>query len=71
MKFLVLLSLAGCTSIYFLRGSLHFERGARPVRYEISNGARIHLGILLAIFLAIIAAGVYVLRAEGTSCVSF
>ena len=76
IKFLILLAFAGCAIIYFLRGSIHFsglpeqtESAARPVRdrgalraLAVSNGARIHLGILLAIFLSSIAAGVYLSR---------
>ncbi|MBU3965483.1 UPF0182 family protein [Patescibacteria group bacterium] len=68
IKFLVLLALAGCAIIYFLRGSLHFlglsaEAGMQSLKQlQIDRGARIHLGVLLAIFLATIAAGVYLSR---------
>jgi len=69
IKFLVLLSLAGCASIYFLRGSLHFlsqpagEPSARSFeRLRVDRAARIHLGILLAMFLATLAAGAYLSR---------
>ena len=76
IKFLVLLTLIGCAIIYFLRGSLHFSglstqaslaelrraslRSLKQI--QIERGARIHLGSLLAIILATIAAGVYLSR---------
>ncbi|MFY9462100.1 MAG: UPF0182 family protein, partial [Candidatus Sungiibacteriota bacterium] len=76
IKFLVLLSLAGCAIIYFLRGSLYLlgpladqpglsagQAGARSFkRLQVDRVARIHLGILLAMFLVTIAAGVYLSR---------
>ena len=79
IKFLVLLSLAGCAIIYFLRGNLHFSglsaqifdseiaetRGAGMKslkRLLVDRAARIHIGILFAIFLSTIAAGVYLSR---------
>ncbi|MDP3244539.1 MAG: UPF0182 family protein [bacterium] len=69
IKFLILLSLAGCAIIYFLRGSLYLlgpsadQPGARSFkRLQVNRGARIHLGILLAIFLATIVDGVYLSR---------
>jgi len=75
-KTLIALTMIGCGFMYFLQGSLNFgglpeqtEGTARPIRdrgalraLAISNGARIHLGILLAIFLAAIAVGVYLSR---------
>jgi len=76
IKFLVLLSLVGSAIIYFLRESLNFSglpieaglaesrrAGLRLLkRLRIERGARIHLGILLAIFLSTIVAGVYLSR---------
>src|SRR3989344_101279 len=76
IKFLVLLSLVGSAIIYFLRESLNFsglpiEAGLAESRraglrllklLRIERGARIHLGILLAIFLSTIVAGVYLSR---------
>ena len=75
IKFLVLLSLVGSAVLYFLRGSLHFSdlstEAGLPVRQagiqsfkrlQIERAARIHLGILLAIFLLSIAVGVYLSR---------
>jgi len=76
IKFLVLLSLVGSAIIYFLRGSLHFsglpteaslaESGREGLpslkRLQIDRAARIHLGILLAIFFSTIVAGVYLSR---------
>ena len=75
IKFLVLLSLVGSAIIYFLRGSLNFsglpagraglsmQTGLQLLkRPQIERGARIHLGILLAIFLLTIVAGVYLSR---------
>ena len=69
IKFLVLLSLAGCAAIYFFRGSLNFsglvatQAGLRSLRQlRIDRGARVHLGILLALFLSCIAAGAYLSR---------
>jgi len=70
IKFLILLALAGSAIIYFLRGSLHFsglstQTGMQSLkRLQIDHAARIHLGILLAIFLSFIAAGVYLSRFE-------
>ena len=81
IKLLVLLSLAGCAIIYFLRGSFSFSSSI-PVtqildgeivhsqgasqrsfnRFKIDRIARIHLGVLLAIFLSSIAAGIYLSR---------
>ncbi len=67
-KTLVILALIGCAIIYFLRGSLHFSglsmrAGMQSLkRLQIGRATRIHLGILLAIFLATIAAGVYLSR---------
>ncbi|MFZ2969590.1 MAG: UPF0182 family protein [Minisyncoccia bacterium] len=68
IKFLVLLSLAGCAIIYYLRGSLHLP--SSPTRaglqsfkqLQIDHAARIHLGILLAAFFSTIAAEVYLSR---------
>jgi len=62
IRFLVLLSLAACAIIYFLRGSLHVAslRSLKQVRIE--RGTRIHLGVLLAIFLAVTAVGIYLSR---------
>ncbi|MFA4819263.1 MAG: UPF0182 family protein [Patescibacteria group bacterium] len=74
-KTLIVLTMIGCGFMYFLQGSLNFgglpeqtEGAAPPVRSPMrlrivtSNGARIHLGILLAIFLSTIAVGVYLSR---------
>ena len=62
VKFLVLLSLAGCAIIYFLRGSFHIASLRSFKQMRIDRAARIHLGILLAIFLAIIVVGIYISR---------
>ena len=62
IKFLVLLALAGCATLYFLRGSLYVASLQLLKQMQIERGARIHLGILLAIFLATLAAGVYLFR---------
>ena len=62
IKFLVLLTLIGCTLIYFLRGSLNVASLRLLKQMQIERGARIHLGILLAIFLGTIVAGVYLSR---------
>ena len=62
IKFLVLVSLAGCAIIYFLRGSLHVASLRLLKQIQIDRATRIHLGILLAIFLSTIAAGVYLSR---------
>jgi hypothetical protein len=62
IKFLVLLSLVGSAAIYFLRGSLYVASLRLLKQMRIERAARIHLGILLAIFLAAIAAGVYLSR---------
>ena len=62
IKFLVLLTLIGCAIIYFLRGSLNVASLRLLKQMQIERGARIHLGILLAIFLSTIAAGVYLSR---------
>jgi uncharacterized protein len=68
IKFLVLLSLVGSAIIYFLRGCFYFsglpaQTGTQLLtRLQIGYAARIHLGILLAIFLLNIVAGVYLSR---------
>lgn len=58
-KILIILALIGCAFIYFLRGNFHFtgERSLKQIR--IDRVTRIHLGILLAIFLATVAVGTY------------
>ncbi|MDO8664312.1 MAG: UPF0182 family protein, partial [Candidatus Liptonbacteria bacterium] len=61
-KALVILTLAGSAIIYFLRGSLRVASLQLLKQIRIDPRARIHLGILLAIFLATIAAGVYLSR---------
>ncbi len=63
-KTLIILTLIGCASIYFLRGSLHLS-GVSLKSLEWLRGdlaARIHLGILLIIFLAATAVGIYLSR---------
>ncbi|KKS34400.1 MAG: hypothetical protein UU95_C0013G0003 [Parcubacteria group bacterium GW2011_GWC2_42_12] len=62
IKFLVLLSLVGSAIIYFLRGNLHIASPRLLKQIQIDRAARVHLGILLAIFLSTIAAGVYLSR---------
>ena len=62
IKFLVLLALVGCAIIYFLRGSLHVASLRLLNQMQVEHTARIHLGILLAMFLATIAAGIYLSR---------
>jgi len=64
VKFLILLTLIGCAIIYFLRGSLHFSSLSLQSlkRLQVDRAARIHLGILLAIFISTIAAGGYLSR---------
>jgi len=76
VKTLVILTLIGCAIIYFLRGSLYVaslpsgqashayrQAGLQLLKQmQIERGARIHLGILLAMFLTTIAAGVYLSR---------
>ncbi|MDP2927032.1 MAG: UPF0182 family protein [bacterium] len=62
IKFLILLSLAGCAIIYFLRGMLYIANARSLNDIQIDRGARIHLGILLAIFLSTIAAEIYLSR---------
>ncbi|MDP1845606.1 MAG: UPF0182 family protein, partial [Candidatus Moranbacteria bacterium] len=67
-KTLVILTMIGCAIIYFLRGSLYFpglsaQAGLQSLkRLQVERAARIHLGVLLAIFLATIAAGAYLSR---------
>ena len=61
-KTLVILTLAGCASIYFLRGSLYVASLRSLMEMQIDRAARIHLGILLAMFLATVAAGAYLSR---------
>ncbi len=68
IKFLVLLSLVGSAVIYFLRGNLHFSGLSMQAsmqllkRLQVERTARIHLGILLVIFLATVVAGIYLSR---------
>ncbi|MFA4872927.1 MAG: UPF0182 family protein [Patescibacteria group bacterium] len=61
-KTLVILTLIGCAIIYFLRGSLYVASLQLLKQMRIERAARIHLGILLAIILSTIAAGVYLSR---------
>ena len=62
IKFLVVLSLAGSAIIYFLRGSLYVANLQSLKKLQIERSARIHLGILVAIFLLSLAAEVYLSR---------
>ncbi len=62
IKNLLLSALFGCALIYFLRGSLHVASLRLLKQMQIERGARIHLGILLVMFLATIAVGVYLSR---------
>lgn len=68
IKFLVLLTLIGCAIVYFLRGNLQFSGFSAQTdlqslkKLRIDRAARIHLGILFAIFLSTIAAGIYLSR---------
>ncbi|MEK7452644.1 MAG: UPF0182 family protein [Patescibacteria group bacterium] len=65
VKMLIVLTLIICAFIYVLRGSLRFpalsaQRGLQSLRnIEIDPSTRLHLGILLTIFLATIAIGIY------------
>ncbi len=68
-KMLIILTFIGSAIIYFLRGSLHVaslpagQAGLRLFKQmRIDRGARIHLGVLLAIILGTVAAGVYLSR---------
>ncbi|MDP2933292.1 MAG: UPF0182 family protein, partial [bacterium] len=61
-KTLVILTLFGCTIIYFLRGSLNVASLRLLKQMQVERTARIHLGILLAIMLSTIAVGVYLSR---------
>lgn len=54
-KTLVLFALVGCGLIYFLRGIVYFVTHVSKKQLHIEPTARIHLGILLASFLLIIA----------------
>ncbi|KKU48366.1 MAG: hypothetical protein A3G52_01015 [Candidatus Taylorbacteria bacterium RIFCSPLOWO2_12_FULL_43_20] len=62
IKFLVLVALVGSAIIYFLRGNLYVANLRSFRQMQIERAARIHLGILLAIFLATIVAGIYLSR---------
>ena len=61
-KTLVILTLVGCISIYFLRGWFYIASLRALQQMQIERGARIHLGILLAMFLATVAIGAYLSR---------
>ncbi len=61
-KALIILTIAGSAVIYFLRGSIHVASLRLLKQMRIERGARIHLGILFAIFLLSLAAGVYLSR---------
>ena len=54
-KTLVIFALVGCALIYFLRGIFYFVTHISKRQLHIEPSARIHLGILLAFFLLIIA----------------
>jgi len=62
IKSLIIVALIGCVLIYFLRGNLRFPDLRSFYQLQIERSTRIHLGILLVIFLAIIAAGIYLSR---------
>ena len=62
VKTLIILTLLGCAVLYFLRGSLHLASLRLLKQMQVERSVRIHLGILLAIFLATIAAGIYLSR---------
>ena len=69
IRILILLSLIASSTIYILRGSLNlatllgkFNLGlklAKPKKAD--QGARLHIGILLALFLAVVAVNTYIL----------
>ncbi|MEK7121144.1 MAG: UPF0182 family protein, partial [Patescibacteria group bacterium] len=62
IKFLVLLTLVGCAIVYFLRGSINVASLRMLKQMQVERTARAHLGILLAMFLATIAAEIYFSR---------
>jgi len=59
IKALILLALAGCALVYSLRGSFDLSNLQSLKQIYIKPKARIHLGILLALFLTTVAAGAY------------
>ncbi len=62
LKSLVVVALGGSALIYYLRGSLHIPGISWFGRMHIDRGARIHIGILLAMLLLAVAGGVYLSR---------
>jgi hypothetical protein len=68
LEMLTVIALGGCAFVYFLRGNFHFSgwtlaSGSKKLeRILVDRMARIHLGILAAMFFAVIAAGAYLSR---------
>ena len=59
VKALILLALVSCALVYFLRGSFNLSNLRSLKQVEVKPKARVHLGTLLALFLATVAAGTY------------
>jgi len=59
---LVILTLAFCAVIYFLRGSFYIAGLRSLTQIHIDRAARIHLGALLAIMLGTVALGIFISR---------
>ncbi|HOX30630.1 MAG TPA: UPF0182 family protein [Candidatus Paceibacterota bacterium] len=68
LETLIIVALAACGFIYFLRGSFHFTglrlaAGSKSLdRIRVDRLARMHLGILAALLFAVIAVGAYLSR---------
>lgn len=61
-KFLVLLALAGSAFIYFLRGKFNFSNLLSLKKMQMERDARVHLGLLLFIFMGATALTIYLSR---------
>ncbi|MCF7898715.1 MAG: UPF0182 family protein [Candidatus Pacebacteria bacterium] len=61
IKIIALLAVAGSAFVYFIRGNMNISNlSLLSLRQlQVERGARLHLGVLIAFFLATIAAGIY------------
>ena len=61
LKMLLIVTIAGTSFVYFLRGSLHISGVSLQAlrQLHIEKAARLHLGALLSILLLVVASGIY------------
>lgn len=68
LETLIVITLAGCAFVYFLRGNFHLSgwslaAGSKTLdRIRVDRAPRIHLGVLIAMLFAVISATAYLAR---------